>query len=370
MKTLTEKYNGVLKGLFNESQFLRDARMEFPNLIHPSNDFKDVARILQSKGVIAEQIEEEQEVKEASQPIQLNIVFKDTEDYIRAKEWFGQESDFYPSSEHDEYQTLSFEVADQADADATEMAINQELQSSDIQSWSFELMEGIHDKDILSAPHTNIKTPPKGTGDYDPARRAASLKRLANLGPKKNTVDKEIEEGIHSELKRNDIVRHIPSGVEVRVTKVGTRLSSGVVIKAGNLSSKLKVGDIAPFRNIVLGTTWEKVNESLQEEYEAPKAHIPLDVLDRGIRFELSKQGLGTDCTADQYEKAKTKATKNLEKDLLFYKREEGAAEMPVSKTDQMVKMKIKEGVKVLIKKILSENTAPKMTFTKNGKVR
>jgi hypothetical protein len=47
-----------------------------------------------------------------------------------------------------------------------------------------EVEEGIHDKDITSAPHTNIKTPPKGVGDYDPAKRAASLKRLANFGPK------------------------------------------------------------------------------------------------------------------------------------------------------------------------------------------
>jgi len=48
-----------------------------------------------------------------------------------------------------------------------------------------EVEEGIHDKDILSAPHTNVKTPPKGVGEYDPAKRAASLKRLANFGPKK-----------------------------------------------------------------------------------------------------------------------------------------------------------------------------------------
>jgi len=43
------------------------------------------------------------------------------------------------------------------------------------------LAEGIHDKDITSAPHTNIKGK---MGDYDPKARAASLARLANFGPK------------------------------------------------------------------------------------------------------------------------------------------------------------------------------------------
>jgi hypothetical protein len=50
-----------------------------------------------------------------------------------------------------------------------------------------EVEEGIHDKDITSASHTNIKIPPKGVGDYDPAKSAASLKRLANMGPKKQS---------------------------------------------------------------------------------------------------------------------------------------------------------------------------------------
>jgi hypothetical protein len=43
------------------------------------------------------------------------------------------------------------------------------------------LAEGIHDRDITSAPHTNVKGE---MGDYDPKARAASLARLANFGPK------------------------------------------------------------------------------------------------------------------------------------------------------------------------------------------
>ena len=55
-----------------------------------------------------------------------------------------------------------------------------------------ELEEGIHDKDILSSPYTNIKTPPKEVGGYDPKKRAANLAALAKFGPK--SKDKELKE--------------------------------------------------------------------------------------------------------------------------------------------------------------------------------
>jgi len=52
-----------------------------------------------------------------------------------------------------------------------------------------EVEEGIHDKDITSAPHTNVK----GTmGSYDPKERAANLAKLKNFGPKdKGPKDKK-----------------------------------------------------------------------------------------------------------------------------------------------------------------------------------
>lgn len=43
------------------------------------------------------------------------------------------------------------------------------------------IQEHIGDRDITSASHTNVKGQ---LGDYDPAARAANLKRLANFGPK------------------------------------------------------------------------------------------------------------------------------------------------------------------------------------------
>ena len=63
------------------------------------------------------------------------------------------------------------------------------------------LAEGIHDRDITSAPHTNVKGE---MGDYDPKARAASLARLANFGPKsepKNT-DEALGLGDEKEFDR------------------------------------------------------------------------------------------------------------------------------------------------------------------------
>jgi hypothetical protein len=59
-----------------------------------------------------------------------------------------------------------------------------------------EIEEGIHDRDITSAPQTNVK----GTmGDYDPKKRAANLAKLKNFGPK----GKEIKE---DEIGKDEIL--------------------------------------------------------------------------------------------------------------------------------------------------------------------
>lgn len=733
MRTLTEKYNGVLKGTFTKDQFLRDARMELPNLVTQHNSYPDAVNILLNKGLISEGMTDDEwqaakefdrlkthperkkiqdiqklinraqgetidslqktsddtskmpadrdkarnkmynlkartrtetlsslkkPLEESSEPSQLNVVFNDPEDYIRAKQWFSEQSDFYASSEHDEFLTLSFEVADQADADATERAIDQELSGTDIQSWRFEIVADsmqesknttefnvnkvwdfiesrpfynknympkfntakeiwdeldteqrqmyaefewedtyggeVHKKELqnlqrrknyntlagltdsknesvngdkspefkkgdkvtyLGHPgeitlvgqdamgrthysvsynkgqgrikvsniynkdgeikafikeevdpelldvaqtamriskeegvvqhvnqisggrgytisdfydsdntiisfengrklnelqngaikgnaltkkkatycgrcgHTHVKGTPcprpfkEGLSPYsdrlitfgydldaigevvhylesrykegvdfelhigrgDDLPNAITLKNpslekdqdlhdLLNIAqsdenPDKISDGKKLNESQDKTLKRNDIVRHIPSGVEMRISVVKPRTASGVVLKAGNLSSKLKVGDVEQFRNVELGATWERVT-NVTEAVEPMDQKIPLNTLEHGIRFELDKKGLGTSPTVDEYEKAKKAALKNLHKDLMFYRREEGAKDMPVSKTDQMVKMKLKEGIKQIITKILTEDVTVKKTFTLEGKLK
>jgi hypothetical protein len=131
---------------------------------HASSGYSDKLKKLVKESLTAQP---KPPVKEASEPIQLNVVFNDTEDYIRAKQWFNEESEFYASSEHDEFQTLSFEVADQDDADATERAIDQELQGSEIQSWRFELMENVVKEEFKTEPKPEKKKIKKESLDTD-----------------------------------------------------------------------------------------------------------------------------------------------------------------------------------------------------------
>ena len=81
-----------------------------------------------------------------------------------------------------------------------------------------EIEEGIHDRDITSAPHTNVKGE---MGAYNPAKRAASLKRLANFGLKKN--DDEIKEG----LPKGYWSKKIEGGVDESFEKLVGKLKKG-----------------------------------------------------------------------------------------------------------------------------------------------
>ena len=71
----------------------------------------------------------------------------------------------------------------------------------DVASEEGAIDEEIRDKKITDAPHTNVKTPPKGKGDYNPKERAANLKALSNFGPKKEIKEK-IKEAILAKLKK------------------------------------------------------------------------------------------------------------------------------------------------------------------------
>ena len=54
MRTLQEKYKGINEGKFTKEQFLRDARMEQPNLVTRFNGYDDAVQILKNRGMIVE----------------------------------------------------------------------------------------------------------------------------------------------------------------------------------------------------------------------------------------------------------------------------------------------------------------------------
>jgi hypothetical protein len=54
MRTLQEKYNAIQEGRFSKDQFLRDARLQLPNLITQYNGYDDAVQILKNRGMIKE----------------------------------------------------------------------------------------------------------------------------------------------------------------------------------------------------------------------------------------------------------------------------------------------------------------------------
>jgi hypothetical protein len=183
-------------------------------------------------------------------------------------------------------------------------------------------------------------------------------------------------------VKRNDKLEHIPSGAVLSVSVSTPTRISGFLTVGGTIKGKeFRRDDLILVRPVEVGAVWKKlpseepeikyhnVTESKEEGYESPKPELPLDVLHHGIRFELDKKEIGNTPTKEEYLKAYKAVTKNLEKDLLHYKREEGAEDAPVSKSDEMVKVKLKESFKNIIRNILSENESNKKAFNLNGKV-
>ena len=57
MRTLQEKYNGINEGAFSKEQFLRDARLQLPNLITQYNGYEDAVQILKNRGIVQEEIQ-------------------------------------------------------------------------------------------------------------------------------------------------------------------------------------------------------------------------------------------------------------------------------------------------------------------------
>jgi hypothetical protein len=81
-------------------------------------------------------------------------------------------------------------------------AIGESLKESVLRSQIYLLVkevltEGIHDKDITSARHTNVTGK---MGDYDPKSRAANLASLANFGPKSKPKNTDEALGLGDEM--------------------------------------------------------------------------------------------------------------------------------------------------------------------------
>jgi hypothetical protein len=89
MRTLQEKYNAINEGNFSKDQFLRDARMQQPNLITQYNGYDDAVQILKNRGMIQEIASFAERFKEYSDDALTDII-------INLSRYEGNEKDIEP----------------------------------------------------------------------------------------------------------------------------------------------------------------------------------------------------------------------------------------------------------------------------------
>jgi len=71
---------------------------------------------------------------------QLNIVFSRQDMFEKAKDFYENESAFYPSDVNDEFRTFVFDI-ENGEADVTEYYMEQELQDTDLDGYYFEIAD-------------------------------------------------------------------------------------------------------------------------------------------------------------------------------------------------------------------------------------
>lgn len=71
--------------------------------------------------------------------INLVIIFNDEINYTKGKMFFGTKSSFSIFDINDKMRKIYFSVEDEDDADCTDYYISQELSSTNIENYSFEI---------------------------------------------------------------------------------------------------------------------------------------------------------------------------------------------------------------------------------------
>jgi len=161
------------------------------------------------KNLIKRALQEEEEVYEMQGPKSDGEFKSELEDYLQDNQIYGYTEmihDIMTGPDEEESSASLADFLDDHQIYGYNKGIEQIYANYDhSQHWmnqEDEVEEGIHDKDITSASHTNVKGE-KGD-DYDPKARAASLARLKNMGPKGD--NKSTDENIFETVSLNDLL--------------------------------------------------------------------------------------------------------------------------------------------------------------------
>lgn len=314
MRTLQEKYNAIQEGNFTKDQFLRDARLELPNLVTRFNGYDDAVQILKNRGMISE--------------ISADT-FKSAVDVARGRGEDRRASKMGSTFLH------SF---------IGKPLMGGKISKIDIQKPSFG--------DYFDVT-LEILVPTQGThGMYDK--------------PKYLYYDIENDDwnlkGKGFEITRSDA--RILSQIAAKVNP-DTKYSKGVQHFDIKGFSENSVNEARLTKNSLTDYRYKPTND--MDKY-------PYEQILRGLRVELETMGIEGTPTAEEYKKALSKVLKNLEKDSIYYTNQVAGVKTKTKRTDVMVdatannevdkdnglkKAQLKEAIKKVIKNILSEDYDP-----------
>lgn len=75
---------------------------------------------------------------ESYNSINLDLRFNDYDEYMKAVEYFNEESQFFPNDTNSEFKSITFYCTDQNDADITEAEITNDLKTKGFNNYYFE----------------------------------------------------------------------------------------------------------------------------------------------------------------------------------------------------------------------------------------
>jgi hypothetical protein len=296
--TVQNLYTQYLNGKITKQKFLYEVRRDQNlTMISPNNSFDDVVKILKNKSIISEKASKESTGKQDVEIIAKTIDMVNPYEYSRGMDYELNIVDVpVTAGDLDEEKVLKAQKKVLTNLTKNPLYYTEKLygkvkfdgdETVEINKKSIEALgkgkkniirEGISDKDITSAPHTNIK----GTmGDYDGKKRASSLARLKDFGPKEGEVSaedivdaisplsankEEIIQYLNSLSKSDDKFKTVDDYVEDFINYVNDKSLE----EHGQYASK--VADVNPLtqgkiKENIVGKTVKLTNTNDGEEY-------------------------------------------------------------------------------------------------------
>lgn len=202
--TVQNLYTKYLDGEISKQKFLYEVRRDSNlTMISPSNSFEDVVKILKNKSIISEKASKESKSKQEVEIIAKTIDMVNPYEYTKGMEYELNITDV-PATSGDLSEENIAKAQKKVLTNLTKnpryytekMCGKGEVSEEWVEVTKKEIekigkgkknimREGIHDQNITSAPHTNVKGE---MGDYDPKAAAARLAKLRNFGPKEGNV--------------------------------------------------------------------------------------------------------------------------------------------------------------------------------------